>query len=83
MWIKTQDNTQLINCNHIRVEITYIIAIHDERNATTIGVYSTQEKALKVLEMIEQWIDGIEYSKTTKSYRVSYVFQMPQDGEVK
>jgi hypothetical protein len=73
MWIRSQDKTQLIKCNHIIVEISYIIAIFDEINSTTIGIYSTKEKALKVLDKIENFMMMDYYDD---------VFRMPQDDEV-
>ena len=57
----------------------------------TLGYYSTNEKALKVLSMIEEIIDQQEEFKAqgeerkdNNSYRrmIKFVFQMPQDDEV-
>lgn len=47
----------------------------------TIGVYSTEEKAIKVLDMIEKQYASYScrYGSDCSSYAV---FQMPQDSEV-
>ena len=83
MWIRSQDKIWLIKANNFQI-VDYDINKYDiyVNHDYCVGTYSTKEKALRISEMIEQWIDGIEYSKTTKSYRASYVFQMPQDDKV-
>lgn len=52
----------------------------------TIGVYSTEEKAIKVLDMIcEKYKEPIVRANYTDNESLIYansVFQMPQDSEV-
>lgn len=53
----------------------------------TIGVYSTEEKAIKVLDMIcEKYQEPICENEIEDYIKLSYeniIFQMPQDDEVK
>ena len=93
MIIRSQDkrktttdlNLHISECDFAKDNITYRIytSTHD-----WLGEYSTEEKAIKVLDMIEK-----EYRRTTdldhewKSSILfcvprSNVFQMPQDSEV-
>lgn len=81
LWIRSQDKEKLININeHFSIEYTDVgmdktqlksikYAIWGDN--VKLGVYSTEEKALKVLDIIQNAIltDFI-------------VFQMPQDDEV-
>ena len=83
MWVRSQDKRQLLNVNDFRVQGCYINS--DEKMAN-LGKYSTHEKALKVLDMIQERISE-NYSDrqvpyTEEKYRAYYVFQMPQDDEV-
>lgn len=96
MLIRTQDRTQLVNLDHITSfkandngELTGVV----RGISYVIGIYSTEEKAIKVLDMI-----GTEYSKyfyteggpmlRVELYAPPFgftppkVFQMPQDDEV-
>ena len=70
------------------VEEHYILA-----NGYRVATYSTEEKAMKVLDMIEKHINNggrvfcVDQVKTDIGYCATYekvlnVFQMPQDSEV-
>lgn len=91
MWIRSQDKEMLINCTDLYIDkenSNYII----EGNIGSLGTYSTKEKALKVLDMIEKHInktniyDVIATENYCKPYEIEKpfkeVFQMPQDDEV-
>ena len=76
MWIRSQNKYTLVKCNNVYAYYDgkigkNIIATNDYSNVV-IGFYSTKEKALKVIDMIERHI-----------IYLSGVFQMPQDDEVK
>ena len=87
MRLRSQDKTDLIKSD-------YIVIIKNEIRASanldgfliTIGKYSSQEKALKVLDMIQECID---HNNSHQSARIGVpyleynVFQMPLDSEVK
>jgi len=55
MWIRTQDEKQLLNCNRIFVEGTSIKAeiLQITNNIFTLGSYSTEERALNILNDIQ------------------------------
>lgn len=84
MWIRSQDRKKLLNASDFHVVSSYegfgIIS-----GLSSLGSYSTEEKAMKVIDMIHSRIE-----KTTKYYEKSfqftygseYVFQMPKDDEV-
>lgn len=80
MWIRSQDKTALMNATTIRMYYTGYkteFRIYCDQKCiaeeyTNLGTYSTKEKALKVLNTIQESIDKKYYG----------VFQMPQDSEV-
>lgn len=55
MWIRTQDEKQLLNCNRIFVEGTSIKGeiVELTNNIFTLGSYSTEERALNILNDIQ------------------------------
>ena len=79
MWIRSQDKENLANANDIeifnRTDGEAWIYVNDQRYA----VYSTEEKALKVLDMIQKLIIN---AYLNHDYQIGGVFQMPQDDEV-
>lgn len=95
MWIREQNKRALAKCESfiiVHSNNNYVVkgCVKKESDSLfdiNLGRYSTLEKAIKVLDEIQVWIDegdiyicenGVEYSKTSKT-----VFQMPQDDEVK
>ena len=87
MRIRSQDKTDLIKSD-------YIVIIKNEIRASanldgfliTIGEYSSQEKALKVLDMIQERIkhnNSHQNARLGVPYLEDNVFQMPLDNEVK
>ena len=83
MWIRSQDRKILINASDLR--------IHEERKGfyirsriDVLGTYSTEEKALKVMDMIEDTILKCEAMRTGYAeYDFgAFVFDMPEDSEV-
>ena len=97
MLIRSQDKKKLIPmmplnittsirvCNGERNRIDgYIIYSMDNAN-TILGNYSTEEKAIKVLDRIQDFYTWLEYEKfigSDKGTLTSVVFEMPQDSEV-
>ena len=62
----------------------YKISYYCCDNKICIGTYSTEEKAIKVLDIIEAAYIEIAYVKYAKNEGfASVTFQMPQDEEVK
>lgn len=90
MLIRSQDGTELINFSNV---VSVFAASKKVKVATTlehcpvsiIGEYSTKEKALEVLDMIQEkythsliTING--EGTVTKSINVPRVFQMPKEN---
>ena len=101
MWIRTQDKRCLIYCNNFSIEgydncSFDIETIETMRGVyTPLGSYSSEVKALKVLDEIQEMIIGKKKSYyTTSGYgkqlvkneyyenTSNMVYQMPQDDEV-
>ena len=87
MWIRSQYLYTLIKCERLSVrkccDENYCV-IGDEH--VVLGEYSTEEKAIKVLDMIQEKIIERELMNFGLAKRFSYehcAFQMPQDDEVK
>ena len=89
MLIRSQNKELLVNFNvSAGIEI-------EERNTKTVvtsyitgcsyllGEYSTKEKALKVLDMIQEAYERYEYEKVFKTGLTLFeTFQIPEDSEV-
>lgn len=77
MWIRSQSKKSLLNVNQVVINNTkdeseYYIHGYLERGIDILGVYSTEEKALLVLDMIEK----------VAMYPGNTLFQMPEDEDV-
>jgi hypothetical protein len=70
MLIRSQDKMKIKSMNSL-IEI-YLIGSTVNIDGSTFGEYLTQEKAIKVLDMISEFY-----------IRCGGTFQMPQDSEVK
>jgi len=90
MIIRSQDKRIIANLdNCMRIEVIecdgyFAIGSYESTRYARLGHYSTEEKAIKVLDMIQS-----AYSKSFEEERNNYighrynvVFQMPQDSEV-
>ena len=92
MWIRSQYKEILTNCNDFYIDKIYS-SYTIMGNKGILGSYSTKEKAMKVLDMIERYIiSEIDikrgYNPCSMEYNESYyvnkeVFQMPKNDEVK
>ena len=89
---KTIVNAQkLENARYINddVENKHIIIIEFGCALNSFAEYSTEKRALRVLELLNEWIcaklvdphDGIWEPEQAEVYRNYACFQMPQDGE--
>lgn len=81
MWIRSQDKEKLLNTNSVFAYDNNIKCIMDKM-FFLLGTYSTKEKALKVLDMIQHFINDLEYHKILGLSLCHYVFEMPHDSEV-
>lgn len=82
MWIRSQNKYILANANSFRIckdsiddWVYYAINGHYDRYEQELGIYSTKEKALKVLDQIQDNMELFEHEPTM-------VFQMPGDEDV-
>jgi hypothetical protein len=85
-WIRSQNRKTLVNANEVyaRIKNKNEFEICTGKG-NSLGIYSSEKKAIKVLDMIQQAITG----KMTKHYDYPYttridkgVFIMPKDDEV-
>ena len=90
MWIRSQDRLRLQYVNRFEIE-----HFENKEIATItghgwfLGEYSTEEKALKVLDEIQDEIEDTGYCRIDNIGHGTYalgkgvqVYQMPQDDEV-
>lgn len=82
MWIRTQNKYILANANSFRIckdcigdWVYYAINGHYDRYEQELGTYSTKEKALKVLDEIQDLI--------YKACDSGITYEMPQDEDIK
>lgn len=97
MLIRSQSKTSLVNMD--RVNLIYIAggntiqAFYSENDSDTLGIYSTEEKAIKVLDMIQDKyasymsLQGGQMLTQDLFVNPNYwvlpkVFEMPADEEV-
>lgn len=91
MWIRSQDRTILRNVNDLFIDNNksgYMVC--SDLNSIILGMYSTEEKAMEVMDMIEDAITGTRFEFTDivrdcdlAGIEIHNVFNMPQDSEVK
>ena len=86
MLIRSQDKKLITNC----LELKIVAGIKEGEDICTsggrfLGHYSTEEKAIKVLDMIQNFYSNFKFceiwgSDITEFYNA--IFEMPQDEEV-
>lgn len=89
MWIRSQGKLTLQNVERFVIE-QFKIGIYIVGDGCTLGVYSTKEKALKVLDeiqhsiMTEHQYHTDEANCTMRFFTKEYkeIYQMPQDEQV-
>lgn len=93
MWIRSQNKKSLLNVNQVVTipsvdKSKYYICNSLEKESVTLGVYSTEEKALDVLDEIQELIADKQFCKIYKAEFENFVlnncvqvYQMPQDEE--
>lgn len=92
MWVRTQNKRRLLEVKDFAIVDTNVEAVFRNYSSITLGRYSNEEKALEVLNDLQEMIDQQEEFKAqgedrhnNTSYRrmIKFVFQMPTDEEVK
>jgi len=88
MWIRSQNRMQLLDLNRFVIE-QFEFGIYIVGNGCTLGIYSTKEKALKVLDEIQDAIEDTGFYRIDNIGHGTYafskgvlVYQMPQDEDV-
>ena len=89
MWIRSQSKLTLQNVKRFVIE-QFEIGIYIVGDGCTLGIYSTKEKALKVLDEIQTCIMTehqfrIDELNCTRNYfgkEYKEIYQMPQDEDV-
>ena len=89
MLIRSQDKAFLLNFNNLtaiymeKIDKDFDIVYNDFEDAYTLGKYSTEAKAMKVLDMVQDAYERYEYEKVFKTGLTLFeTFQMPEDGSV-
>lgn len=88
MLIRSQDKAAIVNVSNV-----FDIGVRDINKGVAICIgnlsyrniaeYSTKEKALKALDMIQKAYERYEYEKAFKTGLTLFeTFQMPEDSEV-
>lgn len=80
--VRSQDKTNLMEVNKIEINNNQIYVIFDDVfNTKKIGDYESKERAMQVLDMIQNFIEnGTKYDYITANkvrYNVNRIFQMP------
>ena len=85
LWIRSQDKTTLIRSYEIYIsEQPNIYLIRAKRTSHILGSYSTIERALEVLDEIQNKINLINLGHDLGSPMIdlknpSYIYEMPED----
>lgn len=88
MFIRSQDRKKLINASALHV-LSSSEGFEIISRLYSLGMYSTEEKAMKVMDMIQNAITGTRFEFTDivrncdlAGIEIHNVFNMPQDSEV-
>lgn len=89
MWIRSQDKKQLVNANDLYIATRAKGYCISTGKGVDLGTYSSEDKAIKVLDMIQDFEIRHQANLLLAIYREpngnaeeNMVFQMPQDSEV-
>lgn len=89
MLIRSQDKRMIVNFDNICTVSAFPekdsedIYVEDGTGSLMVGRYSAKEKAMKVLDMIQEAYERYEYEKAFKTGMALFeTFQMPEDSEV-
>ena len=83
LWIRSQDRQDLIKVgelfattNLLNNDDWEIVTIANENNTCHLGKYKTKERALEILDKIQQLI--VEYSQSL-DYKIVPIYEMPKE----
>ena len=97
MWLRSQSKDVLVNINEVCFykikkdsKFIYQFRCYGYGNYYILGYYSTEEKAMKVMDMIQNAITGTRFEFTDivrdcdlAGIEINNVFNMPKDEELK
>lgn len=92
MWIRSQDGKSLTDCNSFAVERFFeqyeVVTFNRSGISAALGIYSSEEKALKVLDEIQAIVESKQFCVVDNVDLGNYVlhngaqvYQMPQDED--
>lgn len=89
MWIRSQSKKQLVNANELYIATRSIGYCISTGKGNDLASYLSEEKAIKVLDMIQDFEIRHQanlllaiYQESNDNAEENMVFQMPQDSEV-
>lgn len=92
MWIRNQDRTALLDCDNFEIE-SYsetheVVTLNNRTNITVdLGIYSSKEKAMKVLNDIESHLeshsDCVFYMEDNDEVGEDYTIEERIDGLIR
>lgn len=93
MWIRSQNRKILTNVNEVLIcamdDNKYFIEGFWDKGSDTLGIYSSEEKTLKVLDEIQRAVESAKVYSTNRasnghsmSNEYVMVYQMPADEDV-
>lgn len=92
MWIRSQDGKSLTDCNSFAVERFFeqyeVVTFNRSGISVALGIYSSEEKALRVLDEIQAIVESKQFCVVDNVDFGNYVlhngvqvYQMPQNEE--
>ena len=63
LWIRSQDKKSLVKVDNLYADVGRIVFVAKTGGRATIGIYSSQERALEVLDEIQKKIKTLLYLK--------------------
>lgn len=88
MLIRSQDKMTLVDIKETKIGVEYAgykkYGVYASfKCCAELGIYSSDEKAIKVLDMVQTAYEKYEYEKVFKTgTTLLETFQMPEDSEV-
>lgn len=79
--IRSQDKTDLMQANQIKINDSEVYVVFESFNTIKIGTYESNARAIQVLDNIQSFIEnGTKYDYITSNkvrYNINKIFQMP------
>lgn len=80
MWVRSQNKLLLVDIESCYVRNDVLKNYTLVNKEFNLAHYSTKEKVIKVLDMLEEHSQKLYYKEP--SWRTNYVFQFPKDDEI-